>query len=318
MTDLLKKYNFDTSRIIPSYMQDLQAYGDKGQIWGLPMSPSLYGTLYNKDLFDKFGVPYPRDDMTWEETLELAKRVTRQDGGVQYRGLDMTGLAQLYTEKKLNPIPAGDKAVVSTAPWQNLAKVWKSIYEIPGNEKRASGSIANFYDPFLKGQLAMLSLSAISIVTRSQPYPDLKWDLVTFPTFKETPKTAPYANFKMIGISSTSKHKDEAFAVIASLFSDETQLTWAQSAVYATVLNNPQIQTAFAANIPTAKGKNMAAFYKHELSHLIYNKYFTGDVSKALTEGFDSILNDGVDINTALREAEENMNKAIAAAKAAQ
>lgn len=47
--------------------------------------PALF---YNKDIFDKFGVAYPKNGMIYEETLDLdlARRVTRSDGGVQYLG----------------------------------------------------------------------------------------------------------------------------------------------------------------------------------------------------------------------------------------
>jgi ABC-type glycerol-3-phosphate transport system substrate-binding protein len=32
--------------------------------------------IYNKDLFDRYGVPYPPKDLTWEKYIELAKRMT--------------------------------------------------------------------------------------------------------------------------------------------------------------------------------------------------------------------------------------------------
>ncbi|TMV47703.1 hypothetical protein FE783_19880 [Paenibacillus mesophilus] len=44
---------------------------------------SLY---YNKDLFDKFAVPYPQEGISWSRTMDLAVRMSRVEGSVQYRG----------------------------------------------------------------------------------------------------------------------------------------------------------------------------------------------------------------------------------------
>ncbi len=35
--------------------------------------------VYNKNVFDRFGVPYPKGDMDWDEFVAVAKRVTRVD-----------------------------------------------------------------------------------------------------------------------------------------------------------------------------------------------------------------------------------------------
>ncbi len=32
--------------------------------------------IYNKNLFDKYGIPYPSEDLTWEEYIRLAKKLT--------------------------------------------------------------------------------------------------------------------------------------------------------------------------------------------------------------------------------------------------
>lgn len=53
----------------------------------LPLFRNIQATFYNKGIFDKFGVPYPKDGMTYDEAIELAKKVTRSVDGVQYYGL---------------------------------------------------------------------------------------------------------------------------------------------------------------------------------------------------------------------------------------
>ena len=41
---------------------------------------------FNKDLFDKAGVPYPSADMTWDEYEELAKKMTSGEGSAKVYG----------------------------------------------------------------------------------------------------------------------------------------------------------------------------------------------------------------------------------------
>lgn len=47
------------------------------------MAPSIStrALFYNKDLFDRYGVPYPTNAMTWDDVLALAKRFPTKGEG---------------------------------------------------------------------------------------------------------------------------------------------------------------------------------------------------------------------------------------------
>ena len=47
---------------------------DNGQ-YGLPYQCNVQGIFYNKDLFDKAGVAYPTDDTTYDEFIEMIKKL---------------------------------------------------------------------------------------------------------------------------------------------------------------------------------------------------------------------------------------------------
>jgi multiple sugar transport system substrate-binding protein len=47
-----------------------------GKQYGVPLSVQARVLFYNRNIFDRFGVPYPRGAMTWREFIEIAKRVT--------------------------------------------------------------------------------------------------------------------------------------------------------------------------------------------------------------------------------------------------
>jgi multiple sugar transport system substrate-binding protein len=49
-------------------------YRPSGKLEGLPLLANCFVYVYNKDLFDKAGVPYPTDNWTWTDAANMAPR----------------------------------------------------------------------------------------------------------------------------------------------------------------------------------------------------------------------------------------------------
>jgi multiple sugar transport system substrate-binding protein len=65
------------------YPGTLEGFQWNGGTWALPAGVEAHLTFYNKDLFDRAGVPYPKAGWTLEDFLDIAKRLTvRQEGEV--------------------------------------------------------------------------------------------------------------------------------------------------------------------------------------------------------------------------------------------
>jgi len=58
------------------YRGTLQVFGSQGQLWALPYGVDLLMMYYNKNLFDRYGVPYPQVGWTWSDFIDLAMAVT--------------------------------------------------------------------------------------------------------------------------------------------------------------------------------------------------------------------------------------------------
>ena len=58
------------------YTKPLQPFTFNGQLQCVPMNMSSLEVYYNKDLFDKAKVPYPKDGWTWDDFLAAAKAIT--------------------------------------------------------------------------------------------------------------------------------------------------------------------------------------------------------------------------------------------------
>ena len=57
-----------------------------GKIVALPASTGYYVLYYNKDIFDKAGVEYPSNDMTWADWETLAGRLASGSGNSKVYG----------------------------------------------------------------------------------------------------------------------------------------------------------------------------------------------------------------------------------------
>ena len=59
-------------------------YSSDGKQYALPKDHDTIALLYNKAIFDEYGVEYPTDDWTWEDMYEAAKAITEGSNGDIY------------------------------------------------------------------------------------------------------------------------------------------------------------------------------------------------------------------------------------------
>ncbi|CAG7623075.1 hypothetical protein PAESOLCIP111_02477 [Paenibacillus solanacearum] len=319
MTPLAKKYNFDLSRIDPAVLDDMKTYagaGNEGKLLALPRSINVEALFYNKDIFDKFGVPYPKDGMTWDDAVELAKKVTKLVDGVQYRGIGINDNILIpYNQLSLPLLDANDNAAVNTEQWKNWFGTMKRIYEMDGGKLASQdyGKAAQFY---LKDKtLAMFASTTIFGSLPEAVKGGLNWDVVTVPTFKEAPGRTIQMFAPGMAISKTSKYKEQAFQAIAHILSDEVQTAEIKQGRM-TVLKNQEIKKEYGKENPILEGKNREALIKNQLAptRKPVSKYESVAAAVMQAKFKDVVVNDK-DVNTALREAQEEINQQIAKLK---
>ena len=56
----------------------------EGRAYGHPTNAATDALWFNKQLFRKYGVPYPRGDWTWDQFIEVARRLTVKDAAGRY------------------------------------------------------------------------------------------------------------------------------------------------------------------------------------------------------------------------------------------
>jgi multiple sugar transport system substrate-binding protein len=313
LDDMMKANKISASDFKPETIEAVKLSSGTDKLIGLPLKMQFSALYYNKDIFDKFGAAYPKDGMTWEDAREVAKKVTRVDSGVQYRGLEPMLVYRVASQLAL-PVadPKTFKATLDTDGWKRVFTLLKSIYDIPGNNKMTFNATA--VTEFTKTRtLAMLTGPNYFYAGNLDKMPDFNWDMATHPVFAEAPGTSTKVDAHTLSIMSTSKHKEDAFKIIATTLSDEVQSDMAKQADISP-LKDPKYSKLFAQDVPFLKGKNVQAAVALKPAKAIDITPYYDLATKQLRDAMNKVIK-GTDVNSALREANEKTDQAIAAAR---
>jgi multiple sugar transport system substrate-binding protein len=310
MDALIKTHGIDLNRISPEYLESIKVVNGFNYYTGLPMNNNTFALFYNKDIFDRFGVPYPKDGMTWDEVREVAVKLTRNDGGVQYYGLFPDNVYRGAYQASLPFVDLkNNKSVFQTDEWKNLFQLWYNLYTYPGAPIMPKEM--NTVHGFKTGQIAMFS-GYSGQLPDLLGMKDLKWDVVTYPSNKVAPGVGQRVDSPMMSITSTSKVKDAAMQIISVILSDEVQTEMTKN-LQSSVLKDPKINAQFGKANPELSSKNVVAFTKPKVAVLKpFGFVPVGSAAGIPIAAFTDLLYAGKDVNTVLREADEKMSKVIA------
>ncbi|MBD2865505.1 ABC transporter substrate-binding protein [Paenibacillus oceani] len=311
MTELIKKNKIDLNRFDENDLNAMKQMSG-GKLYGLPVVTNTLSFFYNKDLFDKFGVTYPKDGMMWDEALELNKKLTRYEGQVQYMGLAVS-YGHII---RLNPFslpmvdPASNKIAVNDEKWKTIYNnVFVRPAEAPGYREEVV--LKNAYpqtNEFVKTKnLAMYGFLTSLVFT--QDVSSLNWDMISFPRFKEAPDLGPQNYPTYFSVTSTSKHKEAAMEVIKFLTSDENQMELSKLGNMP-VVNKESIRNAFGQATRHAD-KNLKSVYYGKSSPIMPKTIYDDAVFSTYGKYYRDLAAGKTDINTAFRNMEEEGNKKI-------
>ncbi|TNJ66016.1 extracellular solute-binding protein [Paenibacillus hemerocallicola] len=316
MSAELKKFNIDPNQYDPSALNIANSsYSNK--VIGLPITNTIPVLYYNKEIFDRFGVAYPKNGMTWDEMYDIARKLTRTEGGKTYLGFafsfyhhffHMNSLSTPYVDAK-----TGLSAFTSNPDWKRLidasiVKTYEStVYQ---NWLKENKRIPKF-DDFLLGTVAMQFSQVYGggdMLTKLETF---NYGVVSTPIFAGTKTgTQPYPTY--VGVSSTSKHKEEAMEIINYLVSEEHQTYLARDKGAIPAIKNDAVRKQLYEGTPL-KGKGFyEAIYHNPLAPLADKTIYDESVRSVFdSAGIIKLGTGQTDINTYLREAEEKANKKI-------
>lgn len=310
LSDLIKKHNYDLSQWDPTVTKFIQEFNG-GEISSIPHTIQTQALFYNKDLFSKFGVPFPNDQLTWDDVQELNRKITREDGGVLYWGYDTSYAPNMFTFNQLSiPLidPVTNRAAFETDAMKNYMSKMISVATSHGLEVFSGpGSVM---DLFVKEQrLAMVTMNNTSF--RLLANDSLDWDIAKFPAYPGLPGVGAQPEIPMYFVPGNSKNIEAAFLALATITSPEAQRDLASNG-RVSILRDPAMRSAFGSQIPELQGKNKDALIPDQYAEVTTHNEYKGVAAIDLNDAYVAVITGVKDLNTAFRDAVEATNKKIA------
>jgi multiple sugar transport system substrate-binding protein len=313
---LIKQHKIDLNRFDPHVIKDIRSYSvGKEELTMLPHVVQPFVLHYNKDLFDKFGVQYPKANSTWDDLIELSKKLSRSESGVNYRGLD-AGLNITRMQKQLSlPFidPNTGKSLVGTLPgWKTLFQTYANIYGVPGNfpadAKYGDGRKAFLDSRTLAMYPHIIMLTDTDFVQAVNS--GLKVGISTYPAFKDKPGVGTGLFGGGLAISKTSKKQDLAFKIILSYTSDDVQKELVKMG-FVTPLVNPEVRNKLFEGNPIAAGIDLNMVYAPRVADPYVRTPWDAKAASIVNAAMQDFFTGKVDLNTTLRTTDEKIEKMV-------
>ncbi|MBD2865593.1 ABC transporter substrate-binding protein [Paenibacillus oceani] len=314
VSDLVDIYKLDMGRLEPVVI-DVMKEVSGGAIPGFPVKINSLTLAYNKDLFDKFGVPYLTDEMTWDQVADVARRLTRNEGGTAYYGLGLNSSMHLVSQA---PPPLLDRqtqrATVATDYWNRMLKRLVPLASL-ADDAEIRSKLANYssaYSMFHKDRTVAIQVILNSAYSLSGSGADMNYDFARFPSFSDMrnagPQPAPFYYF----VSKNSPNREAAFLALSELVTDESQAALAKRA-RVPVLKDKKLLEVLGNDEPLLKGKNAKALVPKQYGQVVGLDQMAAQANSAVLRSFYEVVAGKKDVNSALRDAEEAANKKIEA-----
>jgi multiple sugar transport system substrate-binding protein len=219
-----KDKDFDLSDFYP---QTIDAWGKyNGKLYCIPTDIDICAMYYNKELFDKSGIPYPDWSWDWDKYLEVAKKLSVSDSsGKRIRwGTATNPFWESYVYQNCGTVLSDDlKRCTLNEPAAYKALQWESdlinkYHVVPTAEDIAQVSALKLFEA---GKIAMFISGSWCAELQ------LEKDKVTFPyDVAPLPKGKKRVSFfggAAYAVMSRSKNKDAAWELVKWMTGPEYQ-----------------------------------------------------------------------------------------------
>lgn len=199
----------------------LKSLSWNGTLYAIPRDVSNLVIFYNKDLFDKYGVSYPKTGWTFDDFLNTTQKLTQDERfGISFEEDSLFFLPYLMSEGGgILSDDLSDIIVDNENSQKGLnfyADLRKKYHVAPRAEESASATMAQL---FLQQKIGM-HLSGRWLVPKYREEANFRWDIAAFPS-GNAGSIVPL-DASGWAVAKESKHKDEAFKFIEYISSKES------------------------------------------------------------------------------------------------
>lgn len=227
MNELAAASGYDIKGVFGDYVPEFD-----GDVYGLPAFSDIWITLYNKQIFDDAGVPYPTaEGWTWEKYVETAKQLTDTSKGI-YGSIMLDYDCYNYMYALQNGWEAYKADGTANFDDPKFKESLEFFYGL-GNDEKIQQSILEFkasntpWNAFMTtGQYGMFMCGGwvTSVLNQFDKYPrEWKAGILPMP-YPEGQDPSTLTVPGCYAVPSTSKNKEAAFAAAACMAENQYTL----------------------------------------------------------------------------------------------
>lgn len=308
------------------YVDVCRNYGSSGgKLYAAPFVNSSQVLYYNTRIFDELGIPHlskdPKDRLTWEQVVEIAKKCTIDkdgDGNPEVFGLGIAQISRPYQMLAIpesaggQPIGEGGLTVSGVLTDESWVKACQFIQDLFNTYKVAPKGVSasDMLAYFPSEKIAMLIGPDYNHLAYSKNA-DLKWDYAPYPYFEGGKPVTPTGSW-CLGINTASKNKDAASRFIKFLTLYPGCIDWFQ--IDGHLPANKKTLEFVASNDKYTKWPfDIFALIDYESKNTAVARPLTPgylEYESLLTTAFEDIRN-GSDVKTTLQNAEVQIDRTL-------
>lgn len=247
------------------FEKSLEGFTFNSKIYAIPRDVSEVVVYYNKDIFKKKNIPYPDDDWTISDYVNIAGKLsedTNNDGkndiwGSGYETDTIFWLPFLISNGAAILSDDGQKVMINSTAAAKALNLYSDIanryHAAPQKSQSASLTMAQL---FLQQKIAM-HISGRWLVPKYRSDAEFDWDVVRFP--KGTNGSVVNIDASGYAISKASKHKEEAIAFVEYISSKNCLKTLSKSGLIVPARKDAAYSDSF---LSQEAPKNAIAFLK--------------------------------------------------------
>ncbi|MBO4458825.1 MAG: sugar ABC transporter substrate-binding protein [Butyrivibrio sp.] len=289
-----------------------------GKLYELPFRSDIWVLYYNKDIFDKAGVEYPTNDMTWDQYDALCRKVTDTTPGSEIYG------SHYHTWRstiQLDGILDGKNTIVDgnydfTKPYYDM---------VLGQQKdgvcmdyallKTQG--LHYSAAFANGNVATMNMGSWFIATLIQKIKDgeftdcTNWGMVKYPHAEGVEPGSTLSTITALAIPTTAPNKDVAWDFVKFVSGEKGAEVMAQTGNIPAMTNDKIVDIiAQMDGFPQDENSKEALVTSHTYLEMPANDK-SSEIETVLNEQHDLIMNGEVSVDEAIKAMNEGVQAII-------
>lgn len=288
-----------------------------GKYYALPFRSDFWVMFYNKDLFDKAGVEYPTNDMTFEEYDALARQLTSGEGSEKVYGTHhhtWRGSVQLFGILEGNTVVDGSYDFLKPAYEMILAQQNDGICMDYATLK--TGTI-HYSGVFFNNQVATMPMGSWFLATQIDKVKTgeslaTNWGMVKFPHPEGVEAGTTPGNMTCLGINSKSANKEAAADFVNFVCGEAGAEVVAKTGTIPAIKTDAVLDAiASMEGFPTDENSKQALVTtKTYLEMPLHEK--ASDIETLINQAHDSIMTNNCTIDEGIAQMNESVQELLA------